>query len=55
MSADDVPESEMGQDKRCFAGTGVVDTDSFADPEMLRLRRHGFGGDLPPRILGQDP
>ena len=29
MSADDVPESEMGQDKRCFAGTGVVDTDSF--------------------------
>ena len=22
MSADDVPESEMGQDKRCFAGTG---------------------------------
>ena len=29
MSSDDVPESEMGQDKRCFAGTGVVDTDSF--------------------------
>ena len=22
---------------------------------MLRLRRHGLGGDLPPRILGQDP
>ena len=27
----------------------------FADPEMLRIRRHGLGGDLPPRILGQDP
>lgn len=32
MSADDVPESEMGQDKRCFAGTGAVNTDSFCRP-----------------------
>ncbi len=29
MSADDVDQSEMGQDKRCFCGRGVVDTDLF--------------------------
>ena len=29
MSGDDVPESERGQDKRCFCGQGVVDTDAF--------------------------
>ena len=40
MSADDVPESEMGQDKRCFAGTGVVDTDSF----LQTLKCCGYDG-----------
>ena len=40
MSADDVPESEMGQDKRCFAGTGVVDTDAF----LQTLRACGYDG-----------
>ena len=29
MSGDDVPEEERGQDKRCFPGSGVVDTTSF--------------------------
>ncbi len=29
MSGDDVPEEEMGQDKRCFCGSGVVDTAAF--------------------------
>lgn len=40
MSADNVPESEMGQDKRCFAGTGVVDTDSF----LQTLKCCGYDG-----------
>lgn len=40
MSADDVPESEMGQDKRCFAGQGVVDTDAF----LQTLKRCGYDG-----------
>ena len=40
MSSDDVPESEMGQDKRCFAGTGVVDTDSF----LQTLKCCGYDG-----------
>jgi 2-keto-myo-inositol isomerase len=29
MSGDDVPAEERGQDKRCFCGSGAVDTDSF--------------------------
>lgn len=29
MSADNVPKSEMGQDKRCFVGSGVIDADAF--------------------------
>ena len=29
MSADDVPDSEMGQDKRCFSGSGVVFPERF--------------------------
>lgn len=40
MSADNVPESEMGQDKRRFAGTGVVDTDSF----LQTLKCCGYDG-----------
>lgn len=40
MSADDVPEQEMGQDKRCFPGQGVVDTDGF----LQTLKRCGYDG-----------
>ena len=40
MSADDVPDSEMGQDKRCFSGSGVVDTDSF----LKTLKICGYTG-----------
>lgn len=40
MSADDVPEEEMGQDKRCFPGRGVVDTDAF----LQALRSCGYEG-----------
>lgn len=40
MSADDVPDSEMGQDKRCFPGSGVVDTDSF----LQTLKVCGYNG-----------
>lgn len=40
MSADDVPEEEMGQDKRCFAGTGIVDTDGF----LQTLKSCGYEG-----------
>lgn len=38
MSADDVPEDQMGQDKRCFPGRGVVDTDAF----LQTLRACGY-------------
>lgn len=40
MSADDVPEEQMGQDKRCFPGRGVVDTDAF----LQTLRACGYEG-----------
>ena len=40
MSADDVPDSEMGQDKRCFSGSGVVDTDRF----LKTLKICGYTG-----------
>lgn len=40
MSADDVPEDQMGQDKRCFPGRGVVDTDAF----LRTLRACGYEG-----------
>lgn len=40
MSADDVPEEEMGQDKRCFPGEGAVDTDAF----LKTLKKVGYNG-----------
>ena len=39
-SADDVPEKERSQDKRCFPGEGVVDTDLF----LSTLRDIGYKG-----------
>lgn len=40
MSGDDVPEKERGQDKRCFCGQGVVDTDAF----LQQLKATGYQG-----------
>lgn len=40
MSGDDVPAAERGQDKRCFCGQGVVDTDSF----LTQLKKCGYQG-----------
>jgi 2-keto-myo-inositol isomerase len=40
MSADCVPEEEMGQDKRCFPGEGVVDTNAF----LKILKEVGYEG-----------
>ena len=40
MSGDDVPEQERGQDKRCFCGSGVVDTDGF----LQTLKAAGYTG-----------
>ncbi|MFI3227741.1 MAG: sugar phosphate isomerase/epimerase family protein [Clostridia bacterium] len=40
MSGDDVCESERGQDKRCFCGNGVVDTDNF----LRILNQIGYDG-----------
>lgn len=40
MSGDDVPEEERGQDKRCFCGQGVVDTDLF----LQELKACGYQG-----------
>lgn len=40
MSGDDVPAEERGQDKRCFSGKGVVDTDSF----LRTLQSIGYDG-----------
>ncbi len=40
MSADDVPEDQRGQDKRCFCGAGVVDTDGF----LQALKAAGYKG-----------
>lgn len=40
MSADDVPEEEMGQDKRRFPGEGVVDTNAF----LRTLKECGYTG-----------
>ena len=40
MSADDVPDTEMGQDKRCFPGHGVVNTDAF----LKALKATGYQG-----------
>lgn len=40
MSADDVAPSEMGQDKRCFSGEGVVDTTYF----LSVLKDIGYDG-----------
>lgn len=40
MSGDDVPENERGQDKRCFCGRGVVDTDGF----LRTLKETGYTG-----------
>lgn len=39
-SADDVPERERTQEKRCFAGQGVVDTDQF----LSTLKEIGYEG-----------
>ena len=40
MSGRNVPENEMGQDKRCFCGQGVVDTDAF----LQQLKKTGYNG-----------
>lgn len=40
MSADIVPENEMGQDKRCFCGGGAVDTAAF----LQTLKKAGYDG-----------
>ncbi|MFQ7005082.1 MAG: TIM barrel protein [Ruthenibacterium lactatiformans] len=40
MSADDVPEAQRGQDKRCFCGRGVVDTGAF----LQELKAAGYSG-----------
>ena len=40
MSADDVPQSEMGQDKRCFPDHGAVDTGAF----LKALKDSGYDG-----------
>lgn len=40
MSGDDVPPHQRGQDKRCFCGTGVVDTDNF----LQTLGKIGYTG-----------
>lgn len=40
MSGDDVPEHERGQDKRCFCGRGVVDTDAF----LQQLKKCDYQG-----------
>ena len=40
MSGDDVPAQERGQDKRCFCGQGVVDTDGF----LKELKACGYNG-----------
>lgn len=40
MSADDVPEDQRGQDKRCFCGSGAVDTDGF----LQALKAAGYKG-----------
>jgi len=40
MSGDDVPAPQRGQDKRCFCGSGVVDTDAF----LQTLKRIGYDG-----------
>lgn len=40
MSGDDVLQTERGQDKRCFCGTGVVDTDNF----LQVLKKAGYAG-----------
>lgn len=40
MNADDVPESERSQDKRCFPGPGAVDLDAF----LTALKESGFDG-----------
>lgn len=40
MSGDEVPEEKMGQDKRCFPGSGAVDTDSF----LKKLKECGYNG-----------
>lgn len=40
MSADDVPAAQRGQDKRCFCGTGAVDTDAF----LQALKQTGYEG-----------
>ena len=39
-SADDVPENERGQDKRCFPGEGIVDVDDF----LKKLKGCGYNG-----------
>lgn len=40
MSGDDVPPERRGQDRRCFCGSGVVDTDGF----LKTLREIGYTG-----------
>ncbi len=40
MSGDDVPPGQRGQDKRCFCGSGVVDTDAF----LKALKGTGYDG-----------
>lgn len=40
MSGDDVPPGQRGQDKRCFCGSGAVDTDAF----LKTLKQTGYNG-----------
>lgn len=40
ISGKDVPEEEMGQDKRCFADRGVVDIGNF----LANLKETGYNG-----------
>lgn len=40
MSGLEVPDEEMGQDKRCFCDKGVVDIDNF----LMNLKKTGYQG-----------
>ena len=56
MSGKDVPDGEMGQDKRCFPDAGVVDIGNFLE----NLRETGYDGMVSietfnPDYWGKDP